>query len=395
MDKRLHTIDSIPASALKQAGLVWLATGENQDYIARDFVRLSAQELQPLKDAAAQLYPLMLRAAKEVAARNRWSEVGIPPKAVPLLRYSLDRELDQHLVCRFDFAGGLDGMPIKLLELNADTCSLMPETAIVQELHRELFAHRLPMGRPFNRLRESLGERLRHILRQNPGRSSTLLLSCLGYNEDWLNMNVVTKAAQAAGFEDVQEMLMEKVIFSPDEGIFIEPRRDEFLRFDFWFKFVPWELVVFEEPDLLEILDSLVRSGQGVVLNPAFTLLLQSKGLMKIMYELEPGNPYLLRTSLTDQDFYDKRYVRKPMFGRMGENIAYFDGSWVAEHETQGDYARYPPVYQELALFNTDRNEYRYQPSVFWTGEPSALCFRRHDELILDDDAEFVGHVVG
>ncbi|WP_363325437.1 glutathionylspermidine synthase family protein [Phaeodactylibacter sp.] len=37
----------------------------------------------------------------------------------------------------------------------------------------------------------------------------------------------------------------------------------------------------------------------------------------------------------------------------------------------------------------------RYQPSVYIAGgEACALCFRRQDGLIVDDDAEFVGHYV-
>ena len=51
-------------------------------------------------------------------------------------------------------------------------------------------------------------------------------------------------------------------------------------------------------------------------------------------------------------------------------------------------------LYQELALFNIDRENHQYQPSIFWTGDASALCFRRQDDPIIDDDAEFLGHIV-
>jgi glutathionylspermidine synthase len=131
-----------------------------------------------------------------------------------------------------------------------------------------------------------------------------------------------------------------------------------------------------------------------VVLNPAYTMLLQSKAIMKFMYELAPNLKYNLKTSFKEGDFPDRRYVRKPMFGRMGDNIAFYDGNRQPEYETEGDYGDYPPVYQELADFNADSEEHRYQPSIFWTGMSSALCFRRQDDLIIDDDAEFVGHVV-
>jgi glutathionylspermidine synthase len=394
VDKRIIPLGPIPHKSLKNAGLGWLGTGGNEEYIAPAIVQLSERELQPFKEAAAQLYDLMIRAAQTVASQGRWAEVGIPPHAVNLVKYSLQHEMGQHLVCRFDFAGGLDGIPLKMLELNADTCSLMPETAIVQDLHRELEARKLPKGQAFNQLMDGLAKRLRHILQQHPDKAPALLLSGLGHDEDWLNTEIITKAAKKAGMADTQEIVMDRVIFSPEEGIFFELHEEEFRRYDFWFKFVPWDLIVFEETELFEILEHIIRNKLGVVLNPAFTMLLQSKGLMKIMYELEPYNPYLLKTSLTDRDFPDRRYVRKPYFGRMGENIAFFNGSSMPDYETEGDYGHYSPIYQEIAQFNMDRKGHRYQPSIFWTGEASALCFRRQDDLILDDDAEFVGHIV-
>ena len=51
----------------------------------------------------------------------------------------------------------------KLLEFNADTCSLMPETAMIQEVFWEDEKEDLP-GDPFNELLPSLVKRFEHIL---------------------------------------------------------------------------------------------------------------------------------------------------------------------------------------------------------------------------------------
>jgi glutathionylspermidine synthase len=72
-----------------------------------------------------------------------------------------------------------------------------------------------------------------------------------------------------------------------------------------------------------------------------------------------------------------------------------YDGDEKPVYETEGDYGTAPCVYQELTRLNFDYEGYRYQPSVFWTDGPSAFCFRRQDDLIVDDDAEFISHVVG
>lgn len=373
----------------------WFADGENEEYIAEEFIRLNERELNPYKVAATSLYDLMIRAAREVASRDLWKMVGIPDEAVELIKYSLNHELDLHLISRFDFAGGLDGMPIKMLELNADTCSLMAETHFIQEKQKEHAGRKISEGAPYNGLLDGLTAHFKNILQKHPDKTPTLLLSTLGYAEDWLNTSIVTIAARRAGFQDVQEMAMDKVIFSPEEGFFLEVGKDKFQQFDFWFKFVPWDWIHEEEPELFGILDKIVRGGKGVILNPAFTMLLQSKALMKIMCDIEPYNPYLLKTALSEDPFYDFRFVRKPIFGRMGENIAFYDGDREPTYETEGDYDMMAPIYQELALFNMDRELHRYQPSIFWTDKkPAALCFRRQDDPVIDDDAEFLGHVV-
>ena len=138
----------------------------------------------------------------------------------------------------------------------------------------------------------------------------------------------------------------------------------------------------------------IITKDLATVINPVWTMLLQSKGICKIMYELEPTNPYLLKTSLSATDFPDHKYVRKPLFGRMGENIAYHDGDEKPTYETEGDYDSFPSVYQEIAEFNIDEEDHRYQPSIFFTNKPCGLAFRRQDDLIIDDDAEFVPHTL-
>lgn len=378
---------------MKKAGLGWLASGENEEYIAPEFIQLLPSEVEPMKRAATELYQLMLRAADEVVSQNRWSEVGIPSKAIELVKYSLRNEKDLHLISRFDFAGGLDALPLKMLELNADTCSLLPETHFIQNKHAEQERRKLPSTQPFNQLEASLMRKFQQYLKRHPDKDS-ILLTTYGHTEDWLNTGVITAAAKKCGFQEAQEMTLGAIIFSPEDGFFIELHEEEYRRFDTLFKFIPWDLLIEDEPDVFDAIQRIILSGKGIVMNPAFTMLLQSKGLMKIMYEMEPYNPYLLKTDLTDRVFRDNRYVRKPMFGRMGENISFYNGFSSPDYETEGDYGQSPSLYQELALFNMDREDHRYQPSIFYTGEPSALCFRRQDDPVIDDDAEFVGHVV-
>lgn len=393
VDNRLVTVDLLSSKTLRNMRLDWFVDEIEDDYLIDQFIEVEQPELDEMLRAAEVCHTLAVRAARWVSKNELWSDCGIPKRAIPLVRWSLINELNMHLHGRFDFAGGLKDRSIKLLEYNADTCSLMPETVYAQEAHWKQEADQLD-GEPFNPLLDDLIHRFQDILAAHPDRSPSLLVTTLGHEEDWLNAEVIIDAAKQAGFEDVQSMLLERVIFSPEEGFFVELMEDEFRRYDFLYKFIPWDFIAYEEPDLLDLLTQIVMDGHGVVINPAYGMLLQSKGLMKVMFELEPENPYLLKTSLEASDFPDHKYVKKPVFGRMGENISMYDGSPEATYSTDGDYGAFPAVYQSLAPFNIDSEGHRYQPSIYYSGRASALCFRRQDDLIVDDDAEFVGHVV-
>lgn len=385
--------NKLESSAIKKLGLQWLADGENKDYLTGDIVIVSETELNRFRAAAERLQELALKAVKHVYEHDLWKEVGIPKSARKLVKYSIQNELGSQLIGRLDFAGGLNGLPIKMLEFNADTCTLIPETAYLQEEHFKQEKKYL-FGPPYNELFDGLVSQFKSIIAKHPEKPRSLLISTMGYQEDWLNTDVIQAAAKKAGFEVVQSMLLEKVIFSPDEGIFTELSEDHFDQYHFWYKMVPWEFIADEEPGLMDILEQIILNGLAVVMNPAYTMVLQSKAILKIMHDIEPHNPLLLRTGYDTSAFYDGKYVAKPIFGRLGENIQYFDGNNQPAYETDGDYGGYKKVYQELAIFNIDKDQHRYQPSIFWTGKSSALCFRRQDDLIIDEDAEFVGHTI-
>ncbi|NBC07410.1 MAG: glutathionylspermidine synthase family protein [Bacteroidetes bacterium] len=397
VDDRLEETGPPNLKQLRKRGLEWFAEGENHDYFAPEMLYLEDRELSAYSQAAGDLYDRLLLAAKKVGEPELFKAAGIPQNAVEAVAHSLRREWGNHLVGRFDFAGGLDEVPLKMLEFNADTLSLMPETLSVQSLQFEQLPRSERKGtRQWNKLLPALTKGWQKLLNRYTGRPATLLLIGLGHEEDWLNLDVIEMAAQKAGFEEVHRAPLEEVIFSEEEGVFLEIAPDEYLRYDFVFKMAPWDFIAYEEPELMGLLTQIIKRDLCVVLNPAYSMLLQSKGLLPLLKELKIDHPAILRASTSAADFPDNRYVEKPIYGRTGDNIRLFDGQPAAAAENPGDYGGLPKIYQELALFNIDSDGDRYQPSVFVAGgEACALCFRRQDSLIVDDDAEFVGHYLG
>ncbi len=383
---KLSTARKIKPKQLRRDGLEWYAQGDNADYLASDILHLSSGEADALERAAADCFAALRRAAKDVAAAGKMTTLGVPAACVPLIEWSLEHEWDDYFLGRFDFAGGLDGLPIRLIEFNADTASLLPETAMIQAL----LTHKT--GEPRQHLFRAIEERLTTIRRRSSGFQPFLALAGLGHPDDRLNLEVIFRAARPAGFEQVVRHDLPEFIFDPAEGMFYESGAEQFDRFDFWYKFIPWDWIAVEEPELWQDLAKLVMGRKLKVLNPAWAMLLQSKALLA---ELSPSLPYYLPAARTAASFRDRRYVSKPIFGRMGENITLYNGGNSPEATTDGDFGDQPLLYQGLADFNESPDgELTYQASVYFTDHPCALAFRRQDEWIIDDDAEFVAHVV-
>ena len=285
----------------------------------------------------------------------------------------------------------INGQSPKLIEFNADTATVIPETAIIQaELMRNSGLRNVSQ---FNHLKSSLSSQFERLSHQNPDRPTGVLFSTLGHEEDALNADIIADTAKDIGYE-IFYMPMEKVVFSPEEGIFMPVGKDEYLPIDFWFKLVAWEFIAWEEPKLMDILTQVVLKDLCVILNPAYTMLYQSKAMLKILWDLFPKHPLLLETTLSPQDFKRRSYVEKVIYGREGENVKIFNPAGVCLAACQGEYGHFPSVYQAFEELPKDSDEEYYQAGVYYTDQACALSFRRRDGLIIDADSEFIGHYI-
>ncbi|CAH1001286.1 Putative acid--amine ligase YgiC [Neolewinella maritima] len=390
MDKRL--VDATPPRDrfVSKRGLDYFTTGENHDYLADEILLLLPTEADRAMQAGNELFDQLRQTARRsLSDPARLKLLGIPDWARPLLEWSVEHEWDDYLFGRFDFAGGIDGTPLRLIEFNADTCSLLPETAVLQPevLKRSGVKRAAP-----NTLSADLTAALTRIGSSRKGMKG--LFAHLGYPEDALNTQFLADRARDARWKDVRVEALPDITFDPDNGMVAETTSGELTRYYYLTKYFPWDWVALEESALWEMLEEMIVEQFVRVLNPVWSLLLQSKALMVFAYQDHPGNPLLLPTAFDPADLPDPRrgYVRKPVFGRTGQNVKVSLDGRRADAERPGDYGHLPFVYQELAAFATDADadKQRYQLSTFMAPRASALCCRRQDGLILDDDAEFV-----
>ena len=386
-------VKPISNQLMEEVGMTWHTDVDGTAYLVNELVHVTEDEAEAYYEAANELYDMFIEAGQHVIDNELFFELDIPFNLISQIKRSWDED-DLHLYGRFDFSGGLDGLPIKLIEFNADTPTSLFETAIVQ--WALLKANGMDEASQFNTVYESIQNNFRRLITGLEGDpadfdeqyegQNILFSSVAELPEDERTVKFLQQIAADAGF-DTDFAYMGDVAFSEDDGIF----NSEETRFDYWFKLFPWEDIALETDGITGILEDISRNNAAIVLNPAYTLLFQSKGIMKVLYELFPDSPYLLETRV--EPLQGKKQVSKTMFGREGANTVLYDAMGKILKEVPGDYDNYNKVYQEFAEFPQDEEGRSYQAGVFFAWEGCGLGFRRAWD-IHDDMSKFVSHRV-
>lgn len=369
----------------------WLVTEEIGDYVQGDIVHVSEREVSDFYNAANQLYDMFVEAGNHIIENNLFEECKIDPNLVEMIKYTWEHNNHWHMYGRFDFAGGIDCKQIKVLEFNADTPSSVPETAIIQ--WAQLMNVGMDPDNQFNNIYENLVLNFEHLKELNPDKHPAVLFSHMDSWEDRGNIEFIAQAAKEAGFE-VEYRSLPEIHFSDDKkdgGVWVKYGEEEYKRFDFWFRLLPWEYLCEDEPKLIKILTKIVKNEQCVILNPAYTMLFQNKYILKILWDLFPNHPLLLETS--NKPLLNKAQVQKVLLGREGANITIFDEFNNVVEVKSGDYGKYDSIYQEYTELVV-HEEQNYQAGVFFIGEGAGLVFRRDKDKIIHDTAQFVSHVI-
>ena len=387
----LRKVKPLSKEYLESIGFIWHTDSDGSDYVADEVVVLSEAEATAYADAANELYDMYVEAGEYVIQNNLFHELNIPFNLIDLIKMSWENDVHWHLYGRFDFAGGVDGKPIKLLEFNADTPTALFETAILQ--WALLKYNGLDEVKQFNFIYEAIRNNFKRLvtLGEDVKRFDELysgwkiLFSSIKESlEDENTTRLLEVIASEAGFV-TRFCYVDEVGFS-DEGIFCGE-----VPYEFWFKLIPWEDIAIEEPELALLLTEIVAHQKAIILNPAYTLLFQSKGMLKILWDLFPNHPLLLETSF--EPLQGKPYVQKRCFGREGANTAIFDKNGNVIEKTAGEYEAFKPIYQEYVELPTDKEGRSYQAGVFFAYEACGVGFRRGGK-ILDNFSKFVGHMI-
>jgi glutathionylspermidine synthase len=324
-----------------------------------------------IETAATELHRLCLLAVEHVITRGELSRVGV---FRPYHRSVVDswRRREPALLGRIDLAYDGGSEP-KLLEYNADTPTSLLETAVVQW-------HWLEETRPrwdqFNSTHERVIARWREIL---PAHACVHFICQTESVEDVAHVRYLLDTLMQAGYTG-------KVIDVSDVGV----DRDQELFIDrsgcsieHAFKLYPWDWLFTDRfgPDLW--------SRRTRFIEPAWRTVLNSKGLLAVLWELFPGHPNLLPAHLSPRPFSGAPYVSKPMQSREGANVRIVGvaGGGV----THGPYGG-PRIYQAYApLFKSDGMHAVI--GAWMVGDaPAGMSVREDLSLIIGGRSQFVPH---
>jgi glutathionylspermidine synthase len=389
---KLQPTTPLTTAYLESLGFVWHTDSDETPYISNELVVISEEEAEAYYEATNTLYDMYVEAGEYVIENNLFHEIGIPFNLVEVIKESWENDVHWHLYGRFDLAGGIDGKPIKLLEFNADTPTALFETAVVQ--WAILKQNGMEESAQFNALYEALLDNFKRLVTLDEDVSDFeeryegwkfLFTSIRGNSEEENTVRLLQHIAAEAGYV-TEFAYIDEIEFSADEGVFY---KDE--NYELWFKLIPWEDIALEESDLAMLLTNIIKNQKAIIFNPAYALLFQSKGLLKILWDLYPNHPLLLESSF--EPLNGQKQVEKPVFGREGGNVSILDAAIVTLEHVDGDYSNHKMVYQAYTELPTDQEGLSYQAGVFYAYEACGLGFRKGGK-ILDNMSKFVGHIV-
>ena len=387
-------IETQPLSTeyLEKIGFVWHTDNDESSYLSHQLIQVSEAEAEAYYEAGNTLYEMFVAAGEYVVENDMFHEIGIPFNLITQIKESWENEIHWHLYGRFDLAGGIDGKPIKLLEFNADTPTALFETAIVQ--WAILKQNGMDESRQFNIVYDKLLENFQRLVTLEESVEDFteryegwkfLFTAVRGSAEEENTVRLLQHIATEAGYE-TEFAFMDEVEFDSKEGIFYQ---DE--SYELWFKLLPWEDIAIEESELGALLGDIISNQKAIIFNPVYTLMFQSKGIMKILWDLYPDHPLLLETSFAPLE--GKKQVKKPIFGREGGSVSILDADGSVLLSEKGDYEGFTPVYQAYVELPTDHSGAQYQAGVFYAYESCGLGFRKGGK-IMNNLSKFVGHIV-
>ncbi len=339
------------------------------------YYQFSSEEINTIENATAELWQMCLEAVDYIIEKNLWYRFNIPDWFKDYIITSWEED-HPSIYGRFDF--GFDGKNLKLLEFNADTPTSLYEASVVQWYWlQEMF----PYKDQFNSIHEKLVDYWKYL--KNYMNPHYIYFASLTNIEDVTNVEYLRDCATQAGF-DTEFIAIQNIGWAEDIEEFIAGDKTIM---EYIFKLYPYEWILDDGFG-----EKLVKNGfRSQWIEPAWKLLLSSKAILPILWELYPNHPYLLESYFEPKHLKD--FVKKPIYSREGANVTLFKNNIPLEQNT-GVYGKEGYIYQQLFdLPNFDGN-YPIIGSWVIGQEPAGIGIRESVNLITNNQSRFIPHLI-
>jgi glutathionylspermidine synthase len=360
-------------SRVEQHGLTWHSEGKQTFWNEETAYVLTLSEIATLRRYSRELASILHQAAGHIVKNGLWRSIGLREHEAKLITASWERG-DWSLHGRFDFLLDAGGIP-KLLEYNAETALSLVETAVIQ---KHWLSEVMPHRKQFNELESNLIRGWR--------KSGFEHVHCAWrprHPEVEGTIRYMAGLMRKAGVQ-VTMMALHRMGWHRSENVFVD---HEGSPVRCCYKLYPWEWM------LREPFAKYVEESGCKFIEPPWRLLLGSKGILCLLYDLFGDHPAILPCSTNPERVRDD-YASKPLFGHEGHNVTIHRSGVVAE-SLAGEYGDEPKVFQ--AFVDSPRHDgYLAQVGVWMVGdEPSAICIRETTGSIISANSAFVPHIVG
>ena len=334
--------------------------------------RFTAEEIDKLESATAELQERCIDAATKVIESGDYKRFAIPDPFITLIEKSWKDE-EKSLFGRFDLSWDGTGEP-RMLEYNADTPTALVEASVVQwywmqDVH--------PKADQFNSLHEKLIERWKEMAADLPADRLVHFACTADSAEDQGNLDYLRDTATQAGIDahpiDISAIGWDGLRFVDEDNRPITAL----------FKLYPWEWMVREEFGA-NLLHRTTR-----VIEPPWKMLLSNKAILPVLWEMFPNHPNLLAASFEPGKF-STDFVKKPLYSREGANVSITSGGKTLEEP--GDYGAEGFIWQayhELPVFS---GNYTVIGSWIVGEEPAGIGIREDSSPITKNSSRFVPH---
>lgn len=371
---------------LDELGFTW-ADLEDEKYWLDGIVTMPEATYKELEQASTMLWAVLDKAVRYVHHKHDlYDLIGIPPILWEMLDdCQLPSEGLISRYARFDFAVANDGT-IKLLELNADT----PTGYVEASIATPWICADAGIASPNDRMKEHLAAAWTI---EQPDTAA-----CVGYGSHQEDSGTIEALVRHSGLEvrcvDCLDLWVDEGVVKDSEGRVIERM----------FALYPKEWMAVDEGG--DALAYAVETGRLQLFNPPHSILLQSKGLLAVvwgMYELgllfdekerEAIASYILPTY--NKPVFSGSFVSKSMFGREGGSVRLFDDNGTLEIQDEDGYdssVLFPSVYQkraEMGVIQTTKGEFHLLTGMFViNGKPCGLLGRAGG-LITGNASQFI-----